>query len=132
MVKPIESRVKREAYAIIVRQLLGVPLLSACVLMLVGKRESLAFFIGGMAYSLPDLLFVWRFFRYFGTKAITEFMARFFAGKMVKLILRSLIVVYAAIHLPGNALWVFIGFISCTFIFWAACMMHFSRQRGAV
>lgn len=132
MVKRIEQRIQSDAYAIITRQLLGISILCALVLVLFGQFAAVSFMIGGLAYGLPDLFFVWRFIQYKGVNAVNEFMARFFTGKMVKLILRSMLVVMAIVQLPLNTLWVIIGFVCCPFMFWVACMMHFSRLRGAV
>ena len=132
MAKQIETRLKREAHAIIARQILGLLLLSVLVLSIAGQRAGLSVLVGGMVYSLPDLIFVQRFIRYTGNKAVTEFISRFFAGKMMKLILRGVLIVIATMKLPVDALWVMVGFASCTLLFWAACMMHFSKQRGAV
>ena len=132
MVKRIEQRIQGDAYAIITRQLLGISILFTFVLVLFGQFAAISFMIGGLAYGLPDLFLVWRFIRYKGVSAVNEFMARFFTGKMVKLIMRSILIVTAIVHLRVNALWVITGFICCPFAFWAACMMHFSRLRGAV
>lgn len=132
MAKPIEKRIKREALTIIARQAMGVLLLAVLVLSIFGHHAGFSVLVGGMAYSLPDLLFVLRFIRYKGTRAITEFMARFYTGKMIKIILRGFLVVMATIQLPNDGLWIIVGFASCPFLFWVACMMHFSKQRGAV
>jgi len=132
MTKQIEKRIQEEAYAIIVSQLLGVAILSIALLLLFEQHCAFSFFVGGMAYGLPDMLFVWRFIRYSGIKAINDFMGRFYVGKMVKLILRSVLVVFAAKLLPTDMLWVVIGFVSCPFLFWAGCIMRFTRLRGAV
>lgn len=132
MIKQIERHIQEEAYAIILSQLLGVAILSIALLLLFGQHYAFSFFVGGMAYGLPDLLFVWRFIRYSGVKAINDFMGRFYVGKMVKLILRSVLIVFTVKHLPTNMLWVVIGFVSCPFLFWAGCIMHFTRLRGAV
>lgn len=132
MAKPIEKRIQGEAYAVIGRQIIGVIILSLVIYASVGKMPGMSFFIGGMSYSAPDLLFINRFMRYSGSKAMNMFMTRFFAGKMVKIILRGAILVFVSMHIPLNVMWVLIGFVGCTFIFWTACMIHFSKQRGAV
>lgn len=132
MAIPIETHFKRETQAIVMKQLLGVLLLSLIICIFFGQRPGISTFVGGMAYSLPDLLFVRRFIRYTGIKAVTQFMSRFFVGKMAKLALRSILIVFASLQPQVDTLWLIVGFVSCAFLFWAACMMHFSKPRGAV
>jgi len=120
MVRLIEQRIQSEAYAIIVRQLIGVSILSTLIFGCFGQQSAMPFLLGGIAYSLPDLLFIWRFIRYKGLNAVSEFMGRFVIGKVVKLILRSVLLVVAVKQLPANSLWIVIGFVSCPFLFWIA------------
>ena len=132
MVKPIEKRIQQHAYAVIAKQILSIPFVASIVWVLVGQKAAISLLLGGLAYAIPDLLFIWRFVRYSGTSAINSFITRFFTGKMVKLILRSALVIYLSVQLPVDKLWLFVGFMSCTFLFWTACMMHFTRQRGTI
>ena len=129
MVKPVERHIKRQALAIIIRQLIGVSLLSILFFLVAGQTLSFSILMGGLSYSLPDLLFVSRFLRYDGIQMITGSLVSFFAGKMVELVLRGILVLIVIIYLPVNPLWVCIGFMSCSFIFWAACMMQFRERQ---
>lgn len=132
MVGIIEKRIQHDAYGMILGQLVGITVLASLVFLLGGKQPGLSVLAGGLAYSLPDVLFIWLFVRYAGIHAMKPFMSRFLMGKVAKLIVQSILVLLSLKYLPVEAVWVVAGFASCGFLFWVACIMHFSRQRGAV
>jgi ATP synthase protein I len=83
---------------------------------------------GGMAYGLPNLVFVWRVFRFAGAQQMTQFLQAFFCGEMVKLVLSGILFLFIVKYLPVSLLSVIVGFMGAIVTFWIVCMWHFSRQ----
>ncbi len=125
---PLRKLVQHEAYYIVALQLLGVVVLAVLALLITGKTSSLSVLMGGMAYGLPNLAFVWRVFRYSGARQMTQFMAAFFIGEMIKLFLSAILFIVIVKCLPVSLLSVLIGFVGAIVSFWVVCMWHFSRQ----
>ncbi|MBV9576265.1 MAG: ATP synthase subunit I [Gammaproteobacteria bacterium] len=125
--KPLRKIIQHEAYRIVLLQLAGVAVLAiAC---LVRSRESsFAVLMGGLAYGLPNLAFVWRVFRYTGAHQMERFMAAFFFGEMIKLILSAVLFLLIVKYLPVSLLSVLVGFIGAIVSFWIVCMWHFSKK----
>lgn len=57
---PLQKMVQQQAYAIVYWQLAGVALLASVTMLVFSFKDGLALFAGGLAYCLPNLLFVWR------------------------------------------------------------------------
>lgn len=129
MAKPrLKKIAQNKAYQIVLLQLAGVGLLAVLGLILNGVTSGLSVFVGGMAYGLPNLAFVWRVFRYAGAAQMTQFVAAFFVGEMVKLVLSALLFIMAIKYLPVSLLSVLIGFIGAIVSFWIVCFWLFSRK----
>ena len=124
----LKKRIQQEAYQIVLWQLAGVVILALVVLLIRGLSSSLSVLAGGMAYGLPNLIFVWRVFRFAGARQMTQFIAAFFAGEMIKLFLSGILFLVIVKYLPVSLLSVLIGFIGAIVSFWIVCMWHFSRQ----
>lgn len=126
--KSLKQLVLHEAYQIVFWQLIGVALLALAALILVGLNSGFSVLMGGLAYGLPNLLFVWRVFRYTGASQMTQFAAAFFMGEMFKLILSGILFLLIVKTLPVSLLSVLVGFVGAIIAFWVVCMLHFSRQ----
>lgn len=125
----LKKKVQNEAYYIVLLQFGCVLLLAFIVLLLYGGTASASVFAGGLAYCLPNLLFVWRVFRYVGAHEMQKFMAAFFIGEMIKLIISAILFLIIVKYLPVSLLSVLVGFIGAIVAFWVVCMWHFSRQK---
>lgn len=126
--KPLNKRVQNEAYRLVIWQLAGVVVLALLALLIRGSMSGLSVFVGGMAYGLPNLVFVWLVFRYVGAHQVAQFITAFFLGEMLKLILSAILFLVIVKHLPVSLLSTLVGFIGAIVSFWIACMLHFSKQ----
>lgn len=126
--KSLKQQVQNQAYQIVYRQLAGVVLLACLALILAGLNSGFSVFMGGLAYGLPNLLLVWRVFRFAGASQMTQFAAAFFMGEMIKLILSGILFLLIVKTLPVSLLSVLVGFVGAIIAFWVVCMLHFSRQ----
>lgn len=124
----LKIRVQHEAYRIVWLQLAGVLLLALIALGWRGAMSGYSVLLGGLAYSIPNFIFVWRVFRYTGAQQMRKFVAAFGWGEMIKLffsaILFLLIVKYLSISLSS----VLFGFVGGIVSFWIACVMHFAKK----
>ena len=119
--------VQNKAYRIVLLQLAGVGILGFLALLLRGTTSSFSILMGGLAYGLPNLVFVWRVFRYVGASQMTQFVAAFFIGEMLKLAFGALIFIGIVKYLPVSLLSVLIGFAGAIVSFWIVCFCMFSR-----
>lgn len=130
MTNSLRHLVQGEAYQIVFRQLLGVLILALAATLFAGTKGGFSVLAGGLAYGLPNLIFVWRVFRYTGAQQMHKFMAAFFMGETVKLILSGFLVLLVVKYLPVSLLSVIVGFIGAIVSFWIVCMLHFSKKKG--
>lgn len=121
--------VQSEAYRIVLLQLLGVVMLSLVTLLIKGAHASFSVLMGGLAYGLPNLYFVFRVFRYAGAHQMTAFITAFFLGEAIKLILSAVLFLVIVKYLPVSLLSTLVGFVGAIVAFWIVCMWHFSRQK---
>lgn len=127
-VKPLKKLVQHEAYLIVFGQLSGVIVLTFLIALIYGFALSFSVFLGGMAYGLSNLVFVWGVFRFAGAHQMLQFVTAFFFGEMLKLILAAILFLVIVKYLPVSLLFVLIGFVGAIVSFWVVCMWHFSRQ----
>ncbi|RDI46557.1 ATP synthase subunit I [Aquicella lusitana] len=126
--KSLRKVVQHEAYQIVFWQLAGVIALALLALLIRGATSGFSVLMGGMAYGLPNLLFVWRVFRFSGAHQMAQFLAAFFMGEMMKLVLSAILFLVIVKYLPVSLLSTLVGFIGAIVSFWIVCMWHFSRQ----
>lgn len=126
--KSLKKRVQSEAYHVVFLQLLGVLIVAALTTLISGVLSGFSILLGGLAYALPNLIFVWRVFRYVGAHQMAQFATAFFVGEMTKMIVSALLVLLIVKHLPVSLLSVLIGLMAAIVSFWIACMWLFSRQ----
>ncbi len=131
MTNPLRKLVQSEAYQLVFLQLLGVILLACIALCLRGKVSGLSVFAGGMAYGLPNLIFVWRVFRFAGAAQMTQFAMAFFFGEVIKLVMSGILFLMIVKYLPVSLLSVLVGFIGAIVSFWVVCLWHFRKQPHA-
>lgn len=129
--KSLKNIVQQEAYQLVLLQLFCVLILAISALLFHGPTSGFSVLMGGLAYGLPNLIFVWRVFRYSGARQMGLFVMAFFAGEMGKLILSAILFLFIVNYLPVSLLSVLVGFIGAIVSFWIVCMWHFGRQRPA-
>jgi ATP synthase protein I len=126
--KTLKQIVQHEAYRIVFVQLIGVILLSIIALIINGTTSGFSVLMGGLSYCLPNLVFVWRVFRYTGAAQMMQFLAAFCIGEMIKLIFSAVLFLLIVNYLPVSLLSELIGFIGAIVAFWIACMWLFSKK----
>lgn len=126
--KSLKKIIQHQAYQVVLLQLSGVVLLAFAALVIGGPLCGFSVFAGGAAYVLPNLIFVWRVFRYVGAGEMGRFVTAFFLGEMLKLILSAFLFLLVEKYLPVSLLSELIGFVGAIISFWIACMWFFSRQ----
>lgn len=124
----LRSIVQHEAYRLVFLQLGFVSLIALLAIVIKGKIAGASVFSGGLAYVLPNLIFVWAVFRFVGARQIIQFLTAFFVGEMFKLIISAILFLIIVKYLPVSLLSVLVGFIGAIVSFWMACIWHFSRQ----
>src|SRR3990167_6986381 len=129
--KPLNKIIQNQAYQIVFYQLIGIVILAVLAIAVSGVANGLALFAGGMAYGLPNLFFVWRVFRFAGAHQMTQFMASFFIGELLKLILSAMLFLMIVKTLPVSLLSMLIGFIGAIVSFWIACVGYFYKRKGS-
>jgi len=125
---PLKKLIQNQAYAIVLWQLGVSCLLALFALFLGGRTIGFSVLMGSMAYCLPNLLFVWRVFRYSSAHEMAKFMAAFFMGEMLKLILSAILFLVIVKYLPVSLLSVLVGFIVAILAFWIVCLWRFSSK----
>jgi len=124
--------VQRQAYKITLWQLALVVGLSLIIAVLRGINSGLSALLGGFAYGLPNLVFVWWVFRYASPQQATQFMFAFFVGETLKLILSAILFMLMVNFLPVQVPMMLLGYIAAIVAFWLVCMKYFSKRHEVV
>lgn len=127
---PLRTRIQREAYSLVLKQLAGIFICAAIALLLNGKTSAYSVIAGGMAYGLPNLFFVWLVFRFTSAQQMHQFLAAFFLGETLKLIFSGILFLLIVKYLSVSLLSVLVGFVCAIVSFWIVCMVHFSKQQS--
>lgn len=127
----LKQIIQNQAYKIVFLQLIGIIALSSLAFILCGITSGFSIFLGGMGYGLPNLIFVWRVFRFARAQEMTTFLIAFFIGEIVKLILCGVLFLLIVKYLPISLLSVVIGLAGAIVSFWVACLWLFSKQNLA-
>jgi ATP synthase protein I len=123
--------VKKEAYQIIYWQLILIMGLALVLFILQGIQSGVSALLGGLAYWLPTLLFVWRVFARTTARAAKQFLLMFVAGEGVKLLLSAVLFVLVIKYVPVKLSSVLIGFIGAVVSFWIASVFCLVKDEGA-
>jgi len=130
MTKPLQKIIQHQVYKIVIWQLIGIIVLAVIVLLFKGMKSGYSVLLGGMAYGLPNLFFVWRVFRFAGANQMSFFMAAFFSGELIKLFLSAILFVLIVKYLSVSLLSVLAGFIGAMVMFGMACFVQFTQKKG--
>lgn len=123
--------IKKEVYRIIYWQLILIVGLALILFFIQGIQSSLSVLLGGLAYWLPTLLFVWCVFLRTRVRYAKQFLVSFVAGESIKLLLSATLFVLIIQHFPVHILSVLIGFVGAIVSFWIASLFLLTRQEGA-
>ncbi len=123
--------IKKEAYRIIYWQLVLIMGLALVLFLLQGIQSGISALLGGLAYWLPTLIFVWRVFARTTARAAKQFLVSFVAGETLKLLLSAVLFVLIVKNLPVNVLSVLAGFVGAVISFWIASVILFTKDEGA-
>lgn len=129
MTKSLKNLVQSEAYFLVFLQLGFVIFFALLAWLLRDQMTGYALFAGGMAYVIPNFLFVWQVFRFVGAQQMTRFILAFYLGEMLKMIVSAFLVLMIVKYLPVSLLSVLSGFIVAIVSFWFICIWHFSKQK---
>lgn len=122
--------VKTEAYRIVCWQLMIVMGLALIVFLLKSLNSGLSTLMGGLAYGLPNLAFVWRVFDYTGARSAGRFLMAFVLGEAFKLILSAILFVVAIQFFGMQPLYALLGFAGAIVAFWVAAVWFGIHERG--
>lgn len=122
--------VKTEAYRIVYWQLIVITGLALVLLLLKGLHSGLSAFLGGLAYGLPNLAFVWRVFDHAGAQAASRFVIAFVLGEAFKLFISAILFVLIIKYLSMSALYTLIGFCGAIIAFWVVSFWFGMHERG--
>ena len=122
--------IKKEAYRIIYWQLILIMGLALVLFILQGIQNGVSALLGGLAYWLPTLLFVWRVFARATARAAKQFLMVFIAGEGIKLLLSAVLFVLIVKTLSVNVLSVLAGFVGAVVSFWIVSLVLLTRQQG--
>jgi ATP synthase protein I len=125
---PLQRIVQQQAFSIVYWQTFGVIALALITWAIFGIFHGMSVLYGGLAYCLPNLLFVWRVFRYSGAKQMNQFMAAFFLGEMIKLILSGILFLLVVKYWSVSLLSMLVGFVGAIVLFWIVSIWRFARQ----
>ncbi len=127
--KSLRQLIQHEVYRIVFLQIGAVIALACVALLISGLTSGLSVLLGGLAYCLPNLLFVWRVFRYAGAQQMTQFIVAFFAGEAIKLVLSAILFLFIVKYLAVSLSSMLVGFMGAIVAFWIICLVHFSKPQ---
>ena len=122
--------IKKEAYQIVLGQLSVIMGLALLLFLFKGMQAGISTFLGGLAYCVPNFLFVWRVFARASVRAARQFAVTFFLGEGVKLVLGALLFVAVVKYLPVTMSYALTGYIAAILSFWIVSFFFLSRQGG--
>lgn len=124
------QHIKTQAFKIVFLQMWIIFGLAAVFFLIKGTQHGVAMLLGGLAYWVSTLLFVWALFARGQINAAKEFLIRFFAGEFVKLIMSAVLFLLIIIKLPVPVLSVLIGFLAAITASWASFFIFLNPRKG--
>jgi ATP synthase protein I len=123
-----KNLIKNEAYRIVLGQFAVIAGLAFFIALLRDANSGISVFLGGAAYGIPNLVFVWRVFSHASISKIQQFMAAFFFGEALKLVLSAVLFVVIVKNLAVSVVWTMMGYIGAIVAFWIASVIYLSKQ----
>ena len=119
-----------EAYKLVFWQFIIVLGLALVLFILNGVQSGVSTLLGGLAYCLPNFLFVWRVFARASVRAVQAFAVAFFLGEATKLFLGAVLFIFIIKYLPVKMAFVLTGYVTAIFAFWVVSFIFMSRAAG--
>jgi len=123
-----QKSLKKTAYKLVYWQLLIVLGLALIVGLLQEIKNGWSVLLGGFAYILPSMAFVWQVFARSAIRSAQRFVAIFFASEFVKLLTSAILFVLIINTIPTSVFSVLIGYITAIAAFWVASFLSLGRQ----
>lgn len=130
MATTLDKSIQAEAYKLVFWQLIVMMGLALVLLILQGIQSGFSALLGGLAYCVPNFVFVWRVFRTASAKAAKQFVMAFFAGETIKLFCSAILFLLIVKYLPVTLLSLLIGYIGAIVAFWIVSAFFISWQPG--
>jgi ATP synthase protein I len=124
----VANSIKTEAYALVFWQLIVVAGLALILFILQGMRTGVSTMLGGLAYCIPNFMFVSRVFARTSAQEAGRFLAAFMAGEITKLFLSAILFVLIVKYLPVNFKFVLAGYVTAIFAFWVVSFVFLSQE----
>lgn len=116
------------AYKILLWQLLLITGLALMMFFIAGRQGGAATLLGGLAYWVPSLVFVWGVFTKPFARAAKQFLIKFVTGEAIKLLVSGILFLIVVQFFPEKILSVLIGFVGAVMAFWFASMFLFAGE----
>jgi ATP synthase protein I len=116
----ISDSIRRQLFKILFWQLVMIVGLALVIVLLQGIQKGCSTLIGGLAYWIPTLIFLWRVSAHAAARVATRFVMAFFAGEVIKLALSAVLFVFAVNYLGIHMLYGIIGLMGAIMAFWIA------------
>jgi len=120
--------IKKDAYKLVFWQLVIIITLASVLFFVQGMRSSYSALFGGLAYVLPNFMFVWRVFENTSAQGARRFLIAFVVGEATKLFLSAILFVLIVKYLPTNVLSVLGGYVTAIFGFWVVSFVYMSHE----
>jgi ATP synthase protein I len=124
----VTNSVKSEAYTLVFWQLCVVVGLALILFLLKGLQSGCSSLLGGLAYCVPNFLFVWRVFSRTSAQAASSFLVSFFAGEVSKLFLSGILFVLIVKYLTVDFKFVLAGYIAAIVAFWLVSFIFLAQE----
>lgn len=123
-----QKSLKKDAYKLVLWQLIIIVALAILLFLVQGMRSGYSVLLGGMAYVLPNFMFVWRVFENTTAQGARRFLIAFVVGEATKLFLSAVLFVLIVKYLPVSVLSVLGGYITAIFGFWVVSFVYMSHE----
>lgn len=124
--------VRIDAIKMVCWQFAVVTLLAILVFLFQSAQNGISILFGGVAYCLPNFIFVWRVFSHATAREARQFLAAFVLGELAKLFISAVLVVIIVKLLPVRLIGVLIGYIAAIVAFWIVSFITMAQEQGEV
>lgn len=120
--------VKKELYRIVLWQLVVIIGVTLMLTAIQGLKAGCSVFLGGLAYWLPTLFFIWRVARHAGAHAARRFVIAFMVGEAAKLFFSGILFILILKYVPVELMDILTGFIIAIAAFWVAAIFSLFKK----
>lgn len=113
----LNETIRKQLIRIVVWQLVIVVGLALILFLLQGIQRGWSALMGGLAYWLPTVIYVWRVSAYAGARAAVRFVYALFTGEIIKLFLSAAFFILAVKYLAIDPVYGVVGLIGSVVAF---------------